>query len=57
MNRREAVSIIMKLGFKSKRNKGHEVFKNENGETIILPNHREIDDNLWKSIKKQMGIK
>jgi predicted RNA binding protein YcfA (HicA-like mRNA interferase family) len=56
MNQRKAIRLLMDEGFWIDRIKKHVIMKNKNGITVIVPNHREIDEDTWKSILRQAGI-
>jgi len=56
MNRRKAVKLLTEQGYWHLRHGKHETFVNENGIKIQIPYHTEINELLWKSIKKQAGI-
>ena len=56
MNLRKAIRLMRDAGFWIERRHKHIVMKNEKGVMIPLPNHKELNENTWRTIKKQAGI-
>lgn len=55
--RRDVVKLLEANGFVSKGGTNHEKFENPDGRYTIVARHREIDDQMFKIIKKQAGLK
>jgi len=53
MKRRDLIKKIEKMGYYLKRNDGnHAIYVKENGRSVQVPNHREINEYTAKSILK-----
>jgi len=55
MKRKELRQCIENKGYSLIRSKRHFVFKNHEGNTIIMPNHNNISKHVIKSILKKVG--
>jgi len=54
--RRDVIRLLEKNGFKNKGGANHDVFEKA-GRTTVVPRHREINEDTFKTIKKQAGLK
>lgn len=54
--RRDAVKALLDAGFVSDGGTKHETFVHPDGRMTRLPRHAEINELLWKQIKKQARI-
>lgn len=53
-HRKELIKILKKEGFELARSKRHFVWKNEKGQTIIMPNHNKMSEQTFRGIQKQI---
>lgn len=58
MKRRDIINQLLAAGYHKARDIGdHTIYKKSGFRSIPVPRHREINENLSKSILKQAGIK
>ena len=55
MKRKELRQYIENKGFILTRSKKHFIFKDNEGNTVMMPNHNNIDKHTIKSILKKVG--
>ena len=53
-HRKSAIKELEAAGFKLVRSNGHFVYRNDAGETVIVPNHNKMNENTYRSIMKQI---
>ena len=54
--RRDVVRLLEMNGFRSRGGTNHEKFVHPDGRRTVVPRHRDVDDDLFKAIKKQAGL-
>lgn len=58
MKRRDIVKKLLAAGYHKGRDRGdHTIYEKEGCRSIPVPRHREVNENLSKSILKQAGLK
>lgn len=53
-HRTKLQKLLKKSGFKLIRKSKHFVYRNEAGNTVIIPNHNKMNNNTFKKIKKEI---
>jgi len=53
-HRTKLQKLLKKQGFDLVRSKRHFVYKNDQGNTIIMPNHNKMNELTYKGIVKQL---
>ena len=54
--RRDIVKLLEENGFENKGGTNHDLFV-KGKRTTVVPRHREIDENMFRKIKKQAGLR
>ena len=58
MKRRDLIKKLEAAGYKLDRDDGnHTVYETEGGRPVLVPRHREINENTAKSILKAAGLR
>lgn len=55
--RRDVVRLLEAHGFVSEGGTKHETFVHPDGRMTRVPRHREVDEGLFRLIKKQAGLR
>ena len=55
--RRDVIRYLERNGFENKGGAKHDRFEHDDGRWTEVPRHREIEDILFKKIKKQVGLR
>lgn len=55
--RRDVVRLLEENGFSSRGGTNHEKFVHLDGRRTVVPRHSNVDDDLFKAIKRQAGLK